>query len=425
MKKVPFYGNHEDNQHGTIAVLRMLFDHFLDRHIGWDNLDKMAGFIAGQSLDMTQVWERMARQGFDVQSVELPTEVQVVDDLLADGRLVFILLGNKRLLVIDSQEEAYIVHDPGLPPAPYTRIPKATLAKQLAEGHITHITGVKYQPRHTRADIILARMYPTYSRAALAKLFKAGKVTYNSKVLKPGDKLLSNLTVEADLSSLRPPEPTDIELPVIFEDEDVLVINKPAGVLTHAVGEFASEASVATFIRQRTADMTGERAGIVHRLDRATSGVLICAKNPKTLSHLQKQFARREVKKTYIAIVKGHLKQPEAIIDMPIERNPKAPATFRVGANGKSAVTHYRVLQENEKYSLVELKPETGRTHQLRVHLAHLGHAIVGDPLYGGGKFGGRMFLHAHQLELDLPVSREHKIFTAPLPPEFEEYMGL
>lgn len=358
-----------------------------------------------------------------------------IDAMLADDRLVFVTLNSKVLnrqpgysdhavLVIDKSNDDYIIHDPGGTPQPYRQVTPELLWQAMGGNNNTsEVTGVKYRPRPMRADVILANMYPTYSRAALAKLFDAKLVSFKEKLLKPGDKLPSNVTLDADLSSLQAPQSTDIDLPIIFEDDDVLVINKPAGVLTHAQGEFNTEPSVATFIRQRTADMTGERAGIVHRLDRATSGLLICAKNPKTLSALQQQFAKRQVQKTYVAIVKGHLKQKEAIIDMPIERNPRAPATFRVGANGKSATTHYKVLQESKDVSLIELKPQTGRTHQLRVHLAHLGHPIVGDVLYADGKFGERMYLHAKQLELDLPVSHEHKVFTAPLPDEFTRYM--
>lgn len=168
--------------------------------------------------------------------------------------------------------------------------------------------------------------------------------------------------------------------------------------------------------------MEGNRAGIVHRLDRATSGVMIVAKTPAALSWLQKQFSQRKAKKTYLAIVAGTMREQEAVIDMPIERNPKAPATFRVGANGKHALTHYRVLQTGNSYSLLELKPETGRTHQLRVHLQQLGHPIVGDTLYGG-KTAERLFLHAHQLEITLP-NRERKTFASPMPDIFKRTMG-
>jgi 23S rRNA pseudouridine1911/1915/1917 synthase len=178
---------------------------------------------------------------------------------------------------------------------------------------------------------------------------------------------------------------------------------------------------VASFARSRTDLMSGERPGIVHRLDRATSGVMICAKTPEALSWLQKQFHDRHSKKTYTAIVKGTPEPQEALIDMPIERNPKAPATFRVGANGKEAQTRYKVVRTSSKYSLLELQPRTGRTHQLRVHLAHQKHPIVGDTLYAG-KPAERLYLHAHKLELTLP-NGETKTFTAPIPEAFNSFL--
>lgn len=167
-------------------------------------------------------------------------------------------------------------------------------------------------------------------------------------------------------------------------------------------------------------NLQNNRAGIVHRLDRATSGVMICAKTPAALKYLQRQFAQRKTKKTYTAVIAGDIKPAEAIIDMPVERNPRAPATFRVGAQGKSAVTHYKTAASNGRYSLLELRPETGRTHQLRVHLAHQGHPILGDTLYGGEP-AERMYLHAKQLEITIPKDHERKVFVAPVPAVFQE----
>lgn len=279
-----------------------------------------------------------------------------------------------------------------------------------------------------RLDVLVTAIMPRLSRAFVHKLCSNGRVLVGSEPAKPGYKVKEGdiITVDYDESELDT-IPT-IELPVLYEDDDCVVINKPAGVLTHAQGAYNAEATVATFLRSKIAatqtrqGLSGERAGIVHRLDRATSGVIVGAKHPKALSFLQKQFAQRKVKKTYIAIVAGRPKRNEAIIDMPIERNPRAPATFRVGVNGKSAATHYKVVEATHTVSLIELKPETGRTHQLRVHLAHIGHPIIGDPLYGDGTYGDRLYLHALSLELTLP-NRERKTFTAPLPTEFTEYI--
>ncbi len=277
--------------------------------------------------------------------------------------------------------------------------------------------------RAQRLDQKVVELLPSLSRAFAAKLIEDGKVSVNGVAqTKAGHKIRENDDVKIDYDEQELEQIPDIELPVLYEDDDCVVINKPVGVLTHSKGAFNPEATVATWLRSRTKNMDGERAGVVHRLDRATSGVMICAKNPNALKQLQKQFSLRKAKKTYMAIVAGELTPAHAIIDMPIERNPKAPATFRVGANGKSAITEYKVGQVSDTYSLVMLMPQTGRTHQLRVHLAYQKHPIVGDTLYGG-ESADRLFLHALSLELTLP-NRERKTFTAPLPKEFKQKMA-
>ena len=273
-----------------------------------------------------------------------------------------------------------------------------------------------------RLDVHVVEHMPRLSRAFIQKLCDTERVLVNTTPAKAGYKVrvgdhIHVLYSEAELDTI-----PDIDLPVLYEDDDCIVINKPAGILTHAQGNLSNEATVATFLRSRLQDLEGARGGIVHRLDRATSGVIICAKNQEALSFMQKQFAQRKTKKTYIAIVDGNMKLKDAVIDMPIERNPKAPATFRVGPSGKPSVTNYHVERETPHYSLVELTPTTGRTHQLRVHLAEQNHPIVGDPLYGKGVFGDRLYLHALSLEITTP-NRERQTFTAPLPPEFLAFM--
>jgi 23S rRNA pseudouridine1911/1915/1917 synthase len=238
-------------------------------------------------------------------------------------------------------------------------------------------------------------------------------------VAKAGYKLKNDSVVVVDYDPAQLDQIADIDLEILYEDADCIVLNKPAGVLTHSKGAFNPEATVASFIRKRIKDFPGERAGIVHRLDRPTSGVIICAKTPAALSWLQKQFSQRKVKKTYVAVVQGHMQERHAIIDMPIERNPKKPQTFRVGSNGKPSVTEYEVDERGENRDLLQLKPQTGRTHQLRVHLSNLGHPIVGDTLYDGPT-AERLYLHAAELELTLP-NRERRTFTVAVPKEFKE----
>lgn len=272
--------------------------------------------------------------------------------------------------------------------------------------------------RAERLDNYVASQFVDLSRAFAAKLVKEGRVHVNGEAqTKPGYKLRGDDEIVIDYEPSVHDKIPDIELEVLYEDDDCVVINKPKGVLTHSKGVYNPEGTVASWLSGRLEGLAGERAGIVHRLDRATSGVIIAAKNQTALSWLQKQFALRKVKKTYYAVVSGTPAQEHAIIDMPIERNPKKPQTFRVGSNGKPAVTEYNVLKAGSTYSLLELKPLTGRTHQLRVHLEQLGHPIAGDTLYGGA-VTDRLYLHAASLEITLP-NRERKVFEVPVPSEF------
>lgn len=276
--------------------------------------------------------------------------------------------------------------------------------------------------RAKRLDHAVIDQLPQLSRSFAVQLVEEGNVLVNGQpILKAGYKLRGGDMVTILYDPAKEPPVPPIKLRILYEDDDCLVIDKPVGVLTHSKGDFNPEATVATFLRSRISGMDGSRAGIVHRLDRATSGVMIAAKKAEALAWLQKQFSQRKAKKTYLAIVQGHLKQDEAVIDMPIERNPKAPSTFRVGPNGKKALTHYKILNVGKQYSLLELKPTTGRTHQLRVHLAQLGHPIVGDSMYGGRR-AERLFLHARELEITLP-DRRRMTFESPVPVAFARTM--
>jgi 23S rRNA pseudouridine1911/1915/1917 synthase len=272
--------------------------------------------------------------------------------------------------------------------------------------------------RAQRLDQKVVELLPRLSRVFAARLVEDGKVTVNEDIVtKPGHKLREGdkVMVDYDLGELD--AIPDIDLHVIYEDKDCVVIDKPVGVLSHSKGAFNPEATVATWLRSRLHGLSGERAGIVHRLDRATSGVMIAAKTPEALKWLQKQFAQRKAKKTYYAVVAGQMPHDHAIIDMPIERNPKHPQTFRVHANGKSALTEYWAKQQGKQFALLELRPQTGRTHQLRVHLSSIGHPIVGDTLYDGEP-ADRLYLHAESLEITLP-NRERRTFNVPVPAAF------
>lgn len=277
-------------------------------------------------------------------------------------------------------------------------------------------------PRVERLDQYVISKQPSFTRSHAVKLIEQGRVLVNNKPqLKAGYKLRPKDNIVINFDENEKINIPEIDLEIVYEDNDCIVINKPVGILTHSKGAYNPEATVATWLSARIKGIDGERAGIVHRLDRATSGVMILAKNADSLSWLQKQFSQRRTKKQYIAITQGIFKQLEAEIDMPIERNPKKPQTFRVGSNGKSASTTYKVIDSSNKYSFVRLRPFTGRTHQLRVHLAQLGHPIVGDQLYGG-ESADRLYLHAESLEITLP-DKSRKTFSVKVPKQFNNFM--
>lgn len=252
-----------------------------------------------------------------------------------------------------------------------------------------------------RLDILMKEVYKSYNRSTLQKFIESGFVTVDGKlVLKPNAKFPRG--VKFDLKVPEVVKNTDLKPEIIYEDENVLVVNKPAGLLSEFKGEYCPEATLADY------------GLIVHRLDRDTSGVIILAKNEEVQSFLRRQFQERKTHKTYFAVISGRPKLDEARIDLPMMRDLKRPTTFRVDPNGKPAETFYRVLKTDGVHSLVELKPTTGRTHQLRVHMKYLGHPILGDPVYGEEK-ADRLYLHAGALEITLPGG-VRKVFEVPMP---------
>lgn len=267
-----------------------------------------------------------------------------------------------------------------------------------------------------RLDAYMAQYWPETSRSVWQKYIAAGYVKVNDEVVTSVKKSLS----EDDIVTYSIPATPDFSsntLPVVYEDDNVIVINKPIGVLSHSKGALNDEFTVAEFFRPLTTYHSDtNRPGIIHRLDRDTSGIMMGARNDATASMLQKQFSNRKVKKTYYAVVDGVPKAEEAVIDLPIARHPTAPSTFRVHTGGKTAQTAYKVIASDGKHSLVRLQPHTGRTHQLRVHMAYLGTPIHGDRVYG--KAADRLYLHAASLEITIPEG-QRKIFEAAVPEEF------
>jgi 23S rRNA pseudouridine1911/1915/1917 synthase len=271
-----------------------------------------------------------------------------------------------------------------------------------------------------RLDLYVAQYWPERSRAQWQKLIREGRVFVGGAPVTD----VSYELGEDDEVTIKAPKPPVLtgEIEVLYEDDDVLVMNKPSGTLSHAKGFSPDEFTVADFVRRHMKDVQDDdvRPGIVHRLDRDTSGIIIAAKHDEAKSFLQRQFQDRKAKKRYIAVVQGVPKELRAHIDLPIGRNPKRPSSFRIDASGKPAQTDYSVLGSNSTYSVVELRPITGRTHQLRVHLGYIGNPIVGDVVYDGGKSPiGRLCLHAQSLEITLP-NRERRTFVASLPDDFQ-----
>lgn len=276
----------------------------------------------------------------------------------------------------------------------------------------------------TRLDLYLVNQHPELSRAKLQKLIKNGQVSVNHQTVTSPKKLidpnLDDITIDTTVTTTKQPQQFD----VLFENADLIVINKPAGVLSHATHQSSDdEFTVADFIRQH-GDFTTDnyRDGIVHRLDRTTSGVMILAKNQATADFLKQQFKDRQVHKTYYAVVTGHPKHHQAKIDLPLKRSLKNAGKFMVDASGKPAVTTYQIIKSIDHQHLIKLQPQTGRTHQLRVHMSYLNLPILGDYLYGGEKYS-RVMLHAETIEFQTPDGR-HLTITAPLPSEFAPWQN-
>jgi 23S rRNA pseudouridine1911/1915/1917 synthase len=267
-----------------------------------------------------------------------------------------------------------------------------------------------------RLDMELSTRYPEISRSTWQKYIKAGYISVNGNVIESTKQDI----IKSDSISVNIPDATDFSehtLPIIYLDDNVIVINKPVGVLSHSKGAMNDEFTVADFFaRYSTYNIDTNRPGIIHRLDRDTSGVMIGACNAQTATMLQKQFADRKTKKTYMAVLDGIPRSLKAQIDLPIGRSPAAPSTFKVDPKGKAALTKYEVLSVKGNKSLVKLEPRTGRTHQLRVHMQYINTPILGDKVYG--KSADRLYLHALSLEITIPTS-DRRTFEAPMPPEF------
>ncbi|TET57687.1 MAG: RluA family pseudouridine synthase [Dehalococcoidia bacterium] len=276
-----------------------------------------------------------------------------------------------------------------------------------------------------RLDKYLARILPQFSRGYLQKLIVQGCVLVNGQKTKASHRLNDTDTVTVELPPLAThPLPELIPLAVIYEDTDILIIDKPAGLTTHPAPGHASHTLVNAVLAHcpglaMSSDLM--RPGIVHRLDKDTSGLIVIAKNDFAREYLVAQFKGRAVTKGYLVLVKGRLSPEQAIIEAPIGRDPHSRRRMAVVETGKEATTQYRVRKYLDDYTLVEVTPVTGRTHQIRVHLSAIGYPVVGDPVYGvRSAYLKRQFVHAYRLGFRLPSTNEYREFTSPLPVDLE-----
>ena len=284
-----------------------------------------------------------------------------------------------------------------------------------------------------RLDAYITSKYKDFSRATVQRLIEEENVLVNEKVKKISYKIQIGDTIEINIP--KPKEKNikaqNIPIEIVYQDEDIIVVNKPKGMVVHpANGNWDGTLvnAIMAICKESLSGIGGEiRPGIVHRIDKDTSGILIIAKNDKAHVNMCEQIKNREVKKVYIALVRGIVKEDEATINMPIGRSTKDRKKMAVRKDGKEAISHFKVLKRYNNYTMLQVKIDTGRTHQIRVHLAEIGYPIVGDMVYSNGKneFGveGQM-LHAKSLDFKHPITGEKMHIEADLPNYFKEVLN-
>ncbi|MEP6742011.1 MAG: RluA family pseudouridine synthase [bacterium] len=318
----------------------------------------------------------------------------------------------------------------------------STLQQSSSENEIVSLE-VSETEAGTRLDAFLAAQINGWSRARLQRLIEDEEVLVNGKPAKPSYKLRANDEVVVELTLLPTATftPENIPLNIIFEDDALIVVNKPAGLVVHpAAGVHSGTlANALAYHFQQLSTRAGEiRPGIVHRLDKDTSGLMVAAKNEATHESLADQFRAREVFKSYVALVHGVVKQETGRIEQPIARDPRTRIRMAVVAAGRGALSLYKVRRRYASFTLLDVELKTGRTHQIRVHLSWLKHPVVGDEVYGGGRDKTvqdvrlraairklqRQFLHAERLGFRHPVSGESLQFVAPVPLELNNLLA-
>ena len=280
-----------------------------------------------------------------------------------------------------------------------------------------------------RLDLYLSEFFGRYSRTFIQKWITQGRVTVDGKTVKKNFRLSGGESVSVDLPEPEAPDipAEDLPLEIVFEDDDLLVVNKPRGMVVHPAAGHRSGTLVNALLFHCGSRLSGIngvlRPGIVHRIDRDTTGLLVVCKNDTAHLSLAQQLKEHSVTRVYTAVVQGHLPEAEGTVEGPIGRDKRNRLRMSVDPAGKPAVTHYRVLEEYTGYSLAECRLETGRTHQIRVHMSHIGHPLLGDELYGARPSrlapAGQM-LHAGVLGFTHPRTGERLEFQAPLPQDLQ-----
>lgn len=281
-----------------------------------------------------------------------------------------------------------------------------------------------------RLDKVIAEKITDLSRTKIKELVNDKNILVNNKAEKVSYKVQSGDVIDVTIPPVKPLslEAENLHLDIVYEDSDVIVVNKPQGMVVHPLAGHPDHTLVNGLL-YHTRDLAdspeGFRPGIVHRIDKDTSGLLMIAKNDKARESLEKQLAEKINKREYLAIVHGNFEVKNGVINAPIGRNPNNRKKMAVNPKGKAAVTHFTVLEQFKNYSLVKCVLETGRTHQIRVHMKYIGHPLAGDPLYGPKKTlsGHGQFLHAKTLGFYQPSTNEWLEFSAPLPTIFEKQL--
>ncbi len=296
----------------------------------------------------------------------------------------------------------------------------------------------KVGPEHhdLRIDRYLALIEPKFSRMHFNNLIKDGNVTVNEKVISPSYKIKSmdEIVVNFAEEEFNPDEikPYKFDLDIIYEDDDVIVVNKPKGLVVHPGDGHHDDTLVNALVyaNKELSNVNGlERVGIVHRIDKDTSGLLLVCKNNYAHMFIAEQLQNHSMHREYYALVMGRIEEDNGKINAPIARDKTNRMKMCVDPiNGRSAVTHFTVIQRYEKYTLIDCKLETGRTHQIRVHMEYIKHPVVGDPLYGKnncGIYNNGQLLHAYKLTFVHPTTKKEMTFEAPLPDYFKEVLSI